>query len=362
MKVLLVVSGKRLGGNGQVCVDYARLLVARGHDVVMCMHPKSNALVRARDQGLEGVKMVASRVVTGSYAHYNPLKLIKGRSIIVDNRINVVVMLNSKVLPLFARIARGRCPVAVHCATYLYDQFLPADAPMFVTQGMVDGFRQFLIDKSLPDRPVYCVPNPLSIPVAPQPVARDPAGPSVTIGALGRMFPQKGFHVLLRAASVLKEQDVPFRLVVGGDGPERSALQRLSEELGLAQHVDFPGWISNREEFFAQVDIFCLPSLSEPFGLVVTEAMARGCPVIVSDTDGPLTSVDNGVSGLVVEKGSVNAWALALQRLIGDPPLATKLATAAQVSVVQRFGDEVMGDLLETTLETVIRDYRKGRR
>lgn len=362
MRVLLVLPGKGLGGIEQVCVDYAKLLSARGHDVTMCLHPRSKTRGLVRDQGVDGVKMVLSRVVAGKYVRYNPLNWVRGLSIIAGNKIDVVVVLNRKMLPLFKGLARGQHPVVAYCASYLFDQFLIADAVICVTSGMADRLRQTQIERGVPDRPVYCVPNPLSIPVSQsRPVTRDPSSLPVTIGALGRMHRIKGFHVLLKAASLLKEQDVPFRMVMGGDGPELPALQQLSEELGLMNHVDFPGWITNRGEFFDRTDIVCLPSFSETFGLVATEAMARGCPVIVSDTEGPLSIVDDEVNGLVVEKGAIDAWASAMRRLIEDSQLAVRLAMAGQASVVQRFGDKAVGERLETVLKTVIGNYRKSR-
>lgn len=365
MKVLLVLSRKKLGGTEQVCVDYARLLSARGHDVVICLHPKSDTRGRVRDQGLDEVRVVASRVAAGRHGHHNPLKWIKALTLVTGESTDVVVMLTSHAFPLFSRVARGRCPIVAYHESYLFDWSLTADAAICLTQGMVDRLRQVQISRGrgLADRPIYCVPNPLSIPIAQsRPVTRDPIDRPVTIGALGRMVRTKGFHVLLRAASLLEEHGVPFRLVLGGDGPELPSLQHLSNELGLMGRVDFPGWITDREKFFDQIDMFCLSSFRETFGLVVTEAMARGCPVIVSDAEGPSSIIDNGVNGLVVEKGAVNTLAAALYRLIKDPLLAAKLAMSAQTSVKQNFGDNVVGDRLEATLETVIRDYRRDRK
>lgn len=364
MKVLLVLSGKRLGGTQQVCVDYARLLSARKHDVFVCLHPKSDTRECVRKQGLDRIKMVLSRVVAGRRAQYNPLKWAKALALVIGNKIDIVVMLNRYAFPLFSRVTRGRCPVVAYHENYLFDWSLTADAAICLTQGMVDRLRQVQISRGreFTDRPICCVPNPLSIPIArSRPVTRDPVDRPVKIGALGRMIRTKGFSVLLRAVSLLKGQGVPFRLVLGGDGPELPTLQHLSKELGLMSCVDFPGWITDRESFFDQIDMFCLSSFRETFGLVVTEAMARGCPVIVSNAEGPSSIIDNGVTGLVVEKGAVDALASALHRLIKDPPLAAKLAANAQISVEQNFGDAVVGDRLEAALTTVIRDYRKAR-
>lgn len=365
---MLVMSSVTWGGTEQVCIDYARLLLDRGHGVIMCLHPRSRVPEVAEDRGLEGAKMMPDRVAAGGCGHLNPLKLVRCRRFVSRNRPDVIIVFNHKVLRLFLAVTRGRFPVVAWCGvrqlkhgTRQWDRAFSADALIGITTAMVDRFRRNQADRNSSQRPVHHVPNTLSIPLSlSEPTVR-PTDSPVTIGALGRMDPVKGFHVLLRAVGRLKRDGVPFRLVLGGDGSERQALEQLSEQLGLAGHVDFPGWVTDREGFFSRIDVFCLPSFSETFGLVVTEAMARGCPTIVSDVEGPLSIVDDGVTGLVAERGEPDAWAKALRRLIEDPRLAARLASAAKDAVQHRFCAKVVGDLLETTLGSVVAGYRKSR-
>ncbi len=168
--------------------------------------------------------------------------------------------------------------------------------------------------------------------------------------------------VLLPAARLLRDWGVRFRLVLGGEGAELPALRRMTAELGLEDLVSFPGWVGDREAFFADIDVFCLPSIREPFGLVVTEAMVRGCPVVVSDADGPRDIVDDGATGLMVKKDAPEPLAAALRRMAEDPELAARLAAAGQVSVRERFGAERVGEQLETAIGEVVAHYREAQR
>lgn len=359
MRVVLVMSSKTWGGIEQVSVDYARLLRDRGHDVIMCLHPKSEVPAVGRD--LESVRVVLDRIARGGMGHINPLKLVRCQQFVGAHRPDVIVIMTQKVLRLFVAVTRSHCPVVAWCGTARLDRAHSADAIIGITPRAVECLRRIQDDRRLPHRPIHYIPNPLSISVSTrEPVARDP-NRLPTIGALARMTDKKGFHVLLRAVGQLRESGVSFRLVLGGDGPERQALVQLSRQLGLADHVDFPGWVTDREEFFDGIDLFCLPSTDEPFGLVVTEAMARGCPVVVSDTEGPLTIVDDGVTGLVVKKGESDVCAKALRQLIENPRLAARLAMAARDVVQRRFGSKVIGEQLDTVLASITANYRAGR-
>jgi uncharacterized protein (TIGR03085 family) len=107
--------------------------------------------------------------------------------------------------------------------------------------------------------------------------------------AIGRHVRQKGFDLLLDAfASLVARPDFTHRLVVAGDGPERSALEQQAIELGIAERVDFPGATdrATTASLFRGADVFVLPSRHEPFGIVVLEALAAGTPTVAADVGG----------------------------------------------------------------------------
>lgn len=307
--------------------------------------------------------MLADSVVSGGFALTNPLKLAKYRSLIGRGGIDAIVMHNGKARPLFRIAARGLCPIIGVCHNHNFKQRLRMDAAFCVNRAMLDSFRAVASDRGLPPRPSFHVPNPLSLDAPPTAATARPRGDGpVVIGALCRMTPKKGLHVLLPAARLLRDWGVRFRLVLGGEGAELPALRRMTAELGLEDLVSFPGWVGDREAFFADIDVFCLPSIREPFGLVVTEAMVRGCPVVVSDADGPRDIVDDGATGLMVKKDAPEPLAAALRRMAEDPELAARLAAAGQVSVRERFGAERVGEQLETAIGEVVAHYREAQR
>lgn len=115
----------------------------------------------------------------------------------------------------------------------------------------------------------------------------------------GRMVQKKGFDVLLRAFRLFLDRGNQGLLQIGGDGAERGALEKLAVELNLNAHVEFVGWIAHPAQILDACDVFVLPSLDEPFGIVLLEAMARGKAIIATRTQGPLEIFDNAAAWLV---------------------------------------------------------------
>jgi glycosyltransferase involved in cell wall biosynthesis len=101
----------------------------------------------------------------------------------------------------------------------------------------------------------------------------------VLFGTLAGLRPEKNLARLLRIASLLPE-GLPWRLVIGGDGPERAALERQARELGLAERIVFPGLVERPGALLGALDVFALTSDTEQMPISVLEAMAVGLPVL----------------------------------------------------------------------------------
>ena len=138
------------------------------------------------------------------------------------------------------------------------------------------------------------------------------------IFAAGRFVKKKGFNVLLEALAELKPIDGNFSLQIAGDGPEFSSLKALSTELGIHDKVQFLGRRNDVPDLIKNADLFVLPSLNEPFGIIVLEAMAMGTPIIATRCAGPLEVLDD-TSAILVDKGDTASLVDGLRRAIQDP-------------------------------------------
>jgi glycosyltransferase involved in cell wall biosynthesis len=161
----------------------------------------------------------------------------------------------------------------------------------------------------------------------------------VRVLCVARLVAHKGQAVLLRALARLRDDGLPLRATLAGDGPERTRLERLTHELNLESLVEFTGAVSQEElpGLYAAADVFCLPTLAEAMGVVNMEAMATGLPVVSSRLMGVPELVEDGVTGLLVTPGREGELAAALKRLAEDPPLRRRLGEGGRRKVAEEF-------------------------
>jgi len=184
-------------------------------------------------------------------------------------------------------------------------------------------------------RRVEVIPNPvLLLP----PTGAAPRLPRPCLLAVGRIYPQKDYGLMLRAFAAAKCGG--WTLCIAGDGPERGAMERLAESLGLGEHVRFLGQVADVGGLLAQVDAYVLSSAYEGFPNALCEAMATGLACVATDCpSGPADLISHGENGLLVPNGDQTALADALHQVMTDRDLAARLGQAAR-AVRDRFGPE----------------------
>ncbi|MEK9181011.1 MAG: glycosyltransferase family 4 protein [Patescibacteria group bacterium] len=158
------------------------------------------------------------------------------------------------------------------------------------------------------------------------------------IGYLGRLTKEKGVDVLLKTIATI---DNPA--VIAGAGPEEQALKKLAEKLDLDDRVKFLGEISNKRDFFSQINCLVVPSVeAESFGLVIIEAMTAGVPVIASRIGATGEIIEHKKTGLLFEPGNVEELAKKIKFLRDNPTARTEVVKLAKTAVIQRFSAEKM--------------------
>lgn len=161
------------------------------------------------------------------------------------------------------------------------------------------------------------------------------AGNPPVVGATGRLRPQKGFDILLRAFADLHRSRPGISLEIAGDGPEREPLASLARELGIAPVVRFLGAVppDSMPATLRRWTLFVLPSRYEAFGLAALEAMAMGVPVIGARVEGLAQWIDDGVTGRLVPPGDPEAIARTAMALLDRPEEASALAARGRAWV-----------------------------
>ncbi|MGH2997268.1 MAG: glycosyltransferase family 4 protein, partial [Gaiellaceae bacterium] len=173
---------------------------------------------------------------------------------------------------------------------------------------------------------------------------------------VARLVAHKGQAVLLRALARLRDDGLPLRTTIAGDGPERDPLRRLVDELDLQGLVEFSGAVSQEAlpGLYAEADVFCLPTLAEAVGVVNMEAMATGLPVVSSRLMGVPELVEDGGNGLLVTPGRDGELAVALRRLAEDPDLRQRLGREGRRKVEAEFDPAREAARLSVLLEALI--------
>jgi colanic acid/amylovoran biosynthesis glycosyltransferase len=168
------------------------------------------------------------------------------------------------------------------------------------------------------------------------------AGAEPTVLYVGRLVPEKGQAVLLRALALLRERGRPVRATLVGEGPRRVALEALAAELGVAAHTQFTGALGQDEvhALYETSSLFCLPSFAEGIPCVLMEAMAMELPVVSTFVAGIPELVDDGHNGLLVAPGRADQLARVLEWLLADPELRWRLGASAREKIVEEFDGE----------------------
>ena len=157
--------------------------------------------------------------------------------------------------------------------------------------------------------------------------------------AAGRLEENKGFRTLLSAFAMLLMRR-RARLIVLGKGPQLSVLLSQAKDLGIRDHVDFPGFVANPYPFMASADLFVLSSRAEGLPTVIVEAMACGCPVVSTDCPvGPAEILEGGRLGELVPVGDPRALAEAMDLALNRSPDSDLLGTRAGFFGVERAVD-----------------------
>jgi glycosyltransferase involved in cell wall biosynthesis len=161
------------------------------------------------------------------------------------------------------------------------------------------------------------------------PLQRKPA-PEPRILCAGRLTPQKGVDVIIRAMPLVLKALPNAHLDIVGQGPDRTRLERLAWSLKLATHVRFHGYLPGlaRDELAAKAWVAVCPSAFEGWGVSCVEAGARGLPVVASNVNGLRDSVRDGITGLLVPHGDHRALAEALVGLLEDPERREEMSSA----------------------------------
>ena len=197
------------------------------------------------------------------------------------------------------------------------------------------------------------IPNGLMATASP---AEPPAAPTVLCA--GRLIREKGVDLAVAAFASNTARRADARLVIAGDGPERQSLVRLASDLGIAECVEFLGWVppARMSTVIGAASIVVVPSrCQDAFPTVALEAAWQGRPVVAARVGGLVESVVDGETGLVVDPEDSGALARAIALLLEDRSLAARMGNAARARAAAHYDDTRYADAYEQLYEQLTR-------
>jgi glycosyltransferase involved in cell wall biosynthesis len=196
---------------------------------------------------------------------------------------------------------------------------------------------RYVMEGGWPESKVSLIANFPSVPAEPA-ADRDlfdtPNGAPLAV-ALGRLHPNKGLDVLIRAAALVPELFV----WIAGEGPERASLEGLARDCRVSGRVKFLGWRNDRAALYKSADVCVYPSREEPFGNVVVEAWSCGVPIVTTASTGPSWLARNGEDAIVTPIDDVGALAEAIRKVIGSKALRARLIAGGKMRVTEEFSE-----------------------
>jgi glycosyltransferase involved in cell wall biosynthesis len=363
MKILQVCSAESLGGGERHVIELTQSMIERGHQLSLAVR--------------EGSPLIEA--LAGYPIQWHELGLRNALDVISAQRIANAIR-KDRIDILHAHLARDYtfCGVAARIAARLGNpvgffitrhHFNPIKSnPLYAwTIGearaliaVSDSVRENLVE-SFPDFSdrIVTIPNwidPEGCGSLSREEARSWLGVTkrLAVGVIGQITRLKRQDLFIEAAwRLIREHywsDAEF-LIVGEAGPDDedylNQLQETVSRLRVGDQLRFTGYIENLPALLAGFDIIAAPSDNEAFSLALAEAMASGCAVVATRAGGMAEIVQDGVTGLLVERDSARSLIAALSRLLGDKRLREKIGGGARASVIERFDRKSVIDRIE---------------
>ncbi len=173
------------------------------------------------------------------------------------------------------------------------------------------------------------------------------------LGCVSVLTPDKGQAQLIRDLPGLRAEFPGVKLLLGGDGPERNALEALAQSLSVSDAVIFAGFVRDVGSVYAALDVFLFPAQLEGLGTSLLAAMAHGVPAVAYRRGAFPEIIEGGVSGFLVDSNA-EGFSAAVLRLLRDPILRTQMGEAARRRVTERFSSSRMAEETIALYEEVL--------
>ncbi|XVN40599.1 MAG: glycosyltransferase family 4 protein [Rickettsia endosymbiont of Argas persicus] len=333
MKVLNIMLSRDLGGIQQAFLDYSTALKMQNIEVinVTSYGAKINSLIL---KSLKLPNLAPIDIISISILKY----------IISKTKPDIIIAHGNRAIN-FSKLAKLQNIKLIGIAhNYSLKGLRKCDYVIALTHHM----KEYLLKNNFSEFKIFILPNMINI--TKEFIFNKVYKKPIVIGVLARFVAKKGVNVFIQAIKILEDKNYEIQAVIGGGGDEKDNLTTLVCKLNLQDKISFTSWVNDKDKFFEQIDIFCLPSLHEPFGIIVLEAIENSLPIASTDTEGPIEILTHMQDGLICQKSSVEDLAEKIAYLIDNPQKAKEFSKNAYLKLTKNYDINVVSKKLATLL------------
>jgi len=332
MKVLNIMLSRSLGGIQQAFMDYENALNLQGVEIinVTSIFAKINTSL--------------SHSVNYKLANLGPwdiFSIVYLKKIIKATKPDFIIAHGNRAINFTRNFCfNSKIPLIGIAHNYTLKGLKKCDYIIALTSHM----RSYLLDNNFKDYQIFIVPNMIDIKKDFN-ISKKYRKP-IVIGSLARFVPKKGINILLQSLAILRDQKYDFKAIIGGDGEDKEKLLMLCRNLALENYVSFIGWVKDKDKFFNDIDIFCLPSLHEPFGIILLEAMEASIPIVSTKSEGPNEILRDKQDALLVDLGSAEDLAKHITLMIDNEAKARQFTHNSYLRLQECYNSDIIGAVL----------------
>ncbi len=371
-KVLIIISTSIVGGPGKGLFQFLKSANKDKFDYLLCGIIRRN---RAKTEFInQALKKGLNLRLLYEYFRFDPSLICQARDLVLKNDINIIQTHGYKenVLGFFLKrickkpwigFAHGYTDENAKVRFYnKLDRFTLRYPDIVVTVS--SPLKNLLLDSGVPGKKIRIIYNAidkdeLKPDLEPKELRNryDLRNEDKLIGVIGRLSPEKGQEIFLKAFKKVTEE-IPFvKAIIIGDGQERERLIKFCANNGLKDRVIFAGQQNNVANFYQILDLLVLPSFSEGLPNVVLEAMAFKIPVVATSVGGVPEIITDGENGLLVPSGKPEIMAYRVTQLLNSDKIQTYIKENGYRSIYPKFSPIYKASQMLSLYEGLFQKY-----
>jgi len=347
MKIINAIHGQSIGGVDQVFRDYNEVLIKQGHDLSLLISNNGNDKYRS-----EGVRKIFKLKNKAQILDFSKLLLI-----LIFFRPDLIIchsnrlMRWSKVLKFFSKIKIIKTKTVAINHGITFQKSLFCDYIISIN----DEITKMVIDSGFSSDKAFTLKN--AIKINQQFQEKTLKNPPI-IGIYGRIEWRKGYDILIKACGLMKSRGYDFILKIGGfeivgDDWSWSNIDKWAKEADIEDKCQKVGVVTDKKNFFSDVDIFCVPSREEPFGIVILESFLHSTLLISSTTVGGKLLVEDGKNGILFENENANDLAEKIITALNNPNSYKEITRNAFLRLEKEFSFDCLSDKMSKILQQI---------